>query len=111
MTSARWAFFAFWMLLACDATRAHDPRIDAKISRIEARLESLAQTPGAGPDEQAFRAQLKAIREHYVRYEADGLSDRERKDLSRRLFDLGKSMSGKGAGREPSEAQKTERPS
>ncbi|WP_324749621.1 hypothetical protein SH591_13965 [Sphingomonas sp. LY54] len=110
MTIARGIVVTSCALLAWQPALARDPRIDAKISRIEARLERLAQSSDANGDAKARRAELQSIKELYGRYEADGLSDRERKDLSRRLFELGKSVEGNGEGQVPSRDRDFERP-
>jgi hypothetical protein len=107
MTTARGIVAAFFALLACQPALAQDPRIDAKISRIEARLGGPVPERNAKA-EKALRAELQSIKELYGRYEADWLSDRERKDLSRRLFELGKSIGDKG--HEPSGGRDFERP-
>lgn len=87
-------------LVACQPALAHDPRIEAKISRIEAQLDRRGNERDAKV-EAALRTELRSIREDFGRYEADGLSDRERKELSRRLFDLGKSLGNDDEAREP----------
>ena len=104
------AIAAAFCALACQPALAQDPRIDAKILRIETRLAAPAPERSA-TTEKALRAELRSIKELYARYEADGLSDRERKDLSRRLFELGKSIGSNGKGREPRGGSGIERPS
>lgn len=109
--AARGTILGLGALLACGTALAEDPRVDAKISRVEARLERLAPGHNARPDAKALRAELQAIKELYGRYEADGLSDRERRDLSRRLFELDKSMNAKDESVENPRAEAVERPS